>query len=395
MVKICAQNGHEGAVSQFGNAALGGEGLTSDQPIFVQGADGRLTRMERGPYQDEADLQLLVAQNPELLGAGSADDILLIRREQSVADTEAGGGRWSLDHLFVTRDATPVLVEVKRASDTRIRREVVGQMMDYAANGAAYWRIEDLRASFEAQCRDDNIDPVARMAAFLGEEREEESFWEQVAASLKSGRIRMLFVADEIPSELAIIVEFLNEHMTSEVLAVEIRPYHGDNGMRTLVPRVIGNTERARAQKPGSRARLPRIERDEWIRENVKAADVEHFLQVIDLLERIGGEVGVTVSQGSLYVRWMDVTGVYVYPFNLWPDRIYINYSNVKARPGLVDEAARRNFHDRFAAAVGAVNGSNLDGQPHIPLEALYCPEMRATFETVARKFVQKSLHAE
>ena len=29
----------------------------------------------------------------------------------------------------------PTLVEVKRSSDTRIRREVVGQMLDYAANG--------------------------------------------------------------------------------------------------------------------------------------------------------------------------------------------------------------------------------------------------------------------
>lgn len=369
--------------------------MTSDQPIFVQGADGRLTRMERGPYQDEADLQLLVAQNPELLGAGSADDILLIRREQSVADTEAGGGRWSLDHLFVTRDATPVLVEVKRASDTRIRREVVGQMMDYAANGAAYWRIEDLRASFEAQCRDDGIDPIARMAAFLGEDTEEESFWEQVAASLKSGRIRMLFVADEIPSELAIIVEFLNEHMTPEVLAVEIRPYHGDNGMRTLVPRVIGNTERARAQKQGGRPRLPRIDREDWIAQNVKPEDLERFMLMVDLFEHIGGTVDVTVSQASLYCRITDAADAHVYPFNLWHDRIYINFSYVKNRQSLADEATRRAVHERFVDAVGDVNGNNVDGQPHILLATLDDPKKRAAFEAVARDFIAKAKEGE
>ena len=40
--------------------------------------------------------------------------------------------RWSLDHLFVSRTGIPVLIEVKRASDTRLRREVVGQLLDYA-----------------------------------------------------------------------------------------------------------------------------------------------------------------------------------------------------------------------------------------------------------------------
>ena len=47
-------------------------------------------------------------------------------------------GRWSLDHLFVTRDGVPVLVELKRAMNSRLRREVVGQILDYAANATAY-----------------------------------------------------------------------------------------------------------------------------------------------------------------------------------------------------------------------------------------------------------------
>jgi hypothetical protein len=34
-----------------------------------------------------------------------------------------------------TKTPVPTLLEVKRSSDTRIRREVVGQMLDYAANG--------------------------------------------------------------------------------------------------------------------------------------------------------------------------------------------------------------------------------------------------------------------
>ena len=63
---------------------------------------------------------------------------------------ETGGlDRWSVDHLFIDQDAVPTIVEVKRASDTRIRREVVGQMLDYAANGVVNWPAESLRARFE------------------------------------------------------------------------------------------------------------------------------------------------------------------------------------------------------------------------------------------------------
>jgi hypothetical protein len=38
-------------------------------------------------------------------------------------------------------------LEVKRSSDTRIRREVVGQMLDYAANGASFVRRGDTAAT--------------------------------------------------------------------------------------------------------------------------------------------------------------------------------------------------------------------------------------------------------
>ncbi|KOG37546.1 hypothetical protein [Streptomyces decoyicus] len=33
----------------------------------------------------------------------------------------------------------PTLVQVERDADTRVRREVVGRMLNYLANGACYW----------------------------------------------------------------------------------------------------------------------------------------------------------------------------------------------------------------------------------------------------------------
>src|SRR5712692_1756730 len=73
--------------------------------------------------------------------------------KRACPSAEGGGGRWPVDHLFLDQDAIPTLVEVKRSSDTRIRREVVGQMLDYAANAVVYWPVDHLYAQFETQCR--------------------------------------------------------------------------------------------------------------------------------------------------------------------------------------------------------------------------------------------------
>lgn len=42
-----------------------------------------------------------------------------------------------------------MFVEVRRASDTRSRREVVAQMLDYAGNGSVFWTPEQLRGWVE------------------------------------------------------------------------------------------------------------------------------------------------------------------------------------------------------------------------------------------------------
>ena len=138
---------------------------------------GALNRMVEVPYEAEDVLQERLADYPGLLAGDSADlavDWLLIQREIGIAESDEGGARWSLDHLFVDSDAVPTLVEVKRSSDSRIRREVVGQMLDYAANGAAVWSQETIRTSFELATEREGSDPESKLAYFLGEDEQPE-----------------------------------------------------------------------------------------------------------------------------------------------------------------------------------------------------------------------------
>jgi hypothetical protein len=217
--------------------------------------DGELIEMTEDLYDREALLQRDLADFPKLL-AGDQMDVanprrwMLIAREASVPDKKGGNERWSADHLFVDQDAIPTIVEVKRSTDTRGRREVAGQMLDYVSHATLYWEAEGLRDTFRDTCEDRDVSSDQVLAEFLEDDQDEiDGFWNRVEANLRSGNVRLLFVADEIPSELKRIVEFLNEQMaTAEVLAVEVTPYtSGDQ--TAYVPRLYGQTEEARQSK--------------------------------------------------------------------------------------------------------------------------------------------------
>jgi hypothetical protein len=219
--------------------------------IFLVHGDGQLVEMKEQPYDSEDLLQGYLATYPNLLvgdqiNPGQPLKWLLVTREASVLSEEGGGARWSVDHLFLDQNAVPTIVEVKRSSDTRIRREVVGQMLDYAANAVVYWQIEALRSQFEKHWGEN---AEQQLFSFLGADSDPEQFWQQVKTNLQAGKVRLIFVADIIPVELRRIVEFLNEQMDpAEVLAVEIKQYSGE-GLKTFVPTVMGLTAEAQQRK--------------------------------------------------------------------------------------------------------------------------------------------------
>lgn len=129
-------------------------------------------------------------------------------------------------------------------------------MLDYAANGTAYWTVDSIRASFESNCISQEKDPDQEIRDRLGESVDPSKFWTQVKTNLEAQKLRLLFVADVIPRELKRIVEFLNRQMNpSEVLALELKQFSGENGLRTLAPTLFGQTEEARVQKSASGGR--------------------------------------------------------------------------------------------------------------------------------------------
>ena len=332
--------------------------------IYLVQTDSSLVELGEQGYVTEDILQRFLADYPHLMPGDQVDPSsprrwLFIQREAAVPSEEGGSGRWALDHLFLDQDAIPTLVEVKRASDTRIRREVVGQMLDYAANAVVYWPGDSIRAQFERRCIEESKEPHEELVAFLGETGDAEAFWRQAKENLLAGRIRMIFVADVIPMELLRIIEFLNGQMDpAQVMALEVRQFVGQ-GLTALVPKVVGQTAAA-LQKKGSTGQS---EKRQWNensfftalteRQSPESASVARTLLDWARGQHLRIWWGQGKQDGSFYPM-LDHAGDTHWTISVWTyARVYVQFDRLAApsrqRNGApsMNEAARHELLDR------------------------------------------------
>lgn len=345
--------------------------------IFLVGPDQKLVEMTEAPYDREDILQRLLATYPNLLAGDQINPSaprrwLLVTRELSVPDEEAGGRRWSLDHLFLDQEAIPTLVEVKRSTDTRARREVVAQMLDYAANAVAYLPVEELRQNFERTCRESGVASEDMLGTLIGPDADPDAFWLSVRTNLEAGRIRLIFVADTIPSELRRIVEFLNQQMNpAEVLAIEVKQYIG-GGLQTLVPRVTGQTALAQRKKSGTGSAANIASPDAFfaaMAEKCSPEEVTVARKIWDWACTQGCEPGLARASYFLCVR----TGAERhYPFFVLPEGlIRIGFQYLTAKPPFDDPEKALELLRRLAALPGATLPEKPAGRPAFPISLL------------------------
>jgi hypothetical protein len=351
--------------------------------IYLLKKDSKLLVMEEAAYDSERLLQKLLADHPDLLAGDQIDADeprrwLLVTREIAIPGEPEGAGRWSLDHLFLDQDAIPTLVEVKRSSDTRIRREVIGQMLDYAANAVAYWPVEEIKSKFESRCKDDGDDPETEPLRLIGEGQDISAFWQSVKTNLQAGRVRLLLIADEIPTELRRVVEFLNSQMDpAEVLAIEIKQFVGEN-LKTLVPRVVGQTEAARQKKNVDRGETRQWDESSFFsalsqrRGEEEAAVAQRLL---DWAQQHALRVwcGPGKKDGSFFPSYINRFGQH-FLFSVWTyGSVEIQFQHMR-RPPFIEEGKRKELAQRLSAIGVSISDDALKKRPTFGLSLLLTP---------------------
>jgi hypothetical protein len=346
--------------------------------IFLIRGDA-LVELHATGYANESVLQELIARFPNLL-AGDESSLaatrrwLLVGRERGLPDQEDGAARWAVDHLLLDQDAIPTIVEVKLAHDTRIRREVVGQMLDYAANAVVYWPIERLRETFTRDCHAADRDPAALVAETAGEDADVDAFWQRAEENLRAGKLRLVFVADEIPRELRRVIEFLNGQMLAEVIGLEVKQYTAE-GVTTLVPSLVGQTAEAETRKghPPSR---------QWNAEaffralagRQPAAEVAAARALYDWTLTHGWTA--SFGRGAEYGSWAPVltsNGSDYRPLTLYTTgSIAIPFQTLASRPPFDNRDTRRQLMDRLNEIAGVtISADSIDRYPSFRLSTI------------------------
>jgi hypothetical protein len=377
--------------------------------IYFLPEGGGLRPMAETSYANEDLLQKLLEDHPDLLAGDQINRTeprrwVLVTREVAVPDSQESGGRWSLDHLFLDQDGIPTLVEVKRSSDTRIRREVVGQMLDYAANAVAYWSIEKIRSLFDQRVEAVGGDPSAEIAALLQEPDASperiSGYWQVVNTNLQAGRLRLVFLADTIPNELRQIVEFLNGQMSpAEVLAIELKQFAGEGGT-VMVPRVMGQTAAAqRAKSVGSQEKRLWDEGSFFAEMKARHGDGIHdaarslhgWCEATGLELRFGtGRVDGSITAGlPMTSAKGKPPGLFVMGTN---GRITISLDVIRRLPPF-DESKHMDALVERLRKIPEVKLSAADPYPSIPVAPLLQEEAMAVFKD-AMKWVVDEIRA-
>jgi hypothetical protein len=192
-------------------------------------------------HKSEDELQALLATSPDLLPGSETGLPMAVARELSVAP-----GR--IDVVGVDVDGQLTLCECKLAANPGARREVVGQLLEYAG-ALRGMDFDDFSARFEARAGRPLLVAVSDIA---GEGFDEEAFLAQVAENLEAGRFRLVVVVDRITDALKQTVTYLNDHLDGPVIALELA-YLRDGEVEMLIPAVYGE-EIAERKEPARRA---------------------------------------------------------------------------------------------------------------------------------------------
>jgi len=247
--------------------------MKKSEEIFHFNGENMVSLPERPMRQGLFDktledaLQTLLERYPEIIPgkqivADTEDPprFFLLRREMPISG-------WSLDHLFVDQHGVLTLVEAKLIENPESRRDVIGQIIEYAANAVKLWADGKVRQTVSEYFagRGKNLD--SELQVFLGDEGDIDTFWRQVESNLGDGNIRLIIASDEIRPEVRRMIEYLNIEMhRATVLGLELKCFGDDDASIVMVPRIIGQTQAAIDR------RTPQEKPTLWTKDRIKVA---------------------------------------------------------------------------------------------------------------------------
>jgi hypothetical protein len=211
-------------------------------PIVIR-TDSTSQTVTHSPFENENQLENLLAGSPELLQDDGGSDIELVARQVDLRGT----GR--LDLLFVTGEGLPIVVEVKLAANPESRREVLAQAIDYLSSLTAL-TVDEL---------DEKVgNSLEKALRKLTGDAEFDKIWTAVGTNLRAGRARVVVALDEAPLGLERVFRYLARYSDLDIQLLTVQRYFTPNLGEVFVPQLL--VDQASEDKPNMAVSYKSIE---------------------------------------------------------------------------------------------------------------------------------------
>ncbi len=204
------------------------------------GLEGLPLRSGSGALYDEAWLQRLIQDHPALLPIDMIEPALSGPVPICMELPVPSG---FIDNLMITPSGGLVVVETKLWRNPEARREVVGQILDYAKD-LSRWGYEDLQRAVRAARREPEAS-LFDLTVGGGAPHEEAGFIDAVTRNLRLGRMLLMIAGDGIQESAEQLTDFLQRHLGLHftLAMVEMSLWRDPFEGRVLVqPRVLTKT---------------------------------------------------------------------------------------------------------------------------------------------------------
>jgi len=218
------------------------------RPVYInnQTAQHLLRLPLDGRDFNEDWIQRLIHNQPGILPIGEIEPVfsppIAIGREIS---TKAG----YIDNLLISPDGYLTIIETKLWRNPEARREVVGQIIDYAKE-LSKWTFSSLDSAVVAFNRlynnnDNGLLETVREYAELNKS-DEQFFIDNISKNLKRGRFLLLIVGDGIRESVEEMVEYLSQspqyHFTLALIELQVFRFGDEDNQLIVIPQVVTRT---------------------------------------------------------------------------------------------------------------------------------------------------------
>jgi hypothetical protein len=200
--------------------------------VLVKGKGGEWREAKILRFSNERDLQMMLYSSPQLIPVLGE-----LTKTRIFIDEGGLPGSGYTDLIGVDNDGEIHLVECKLATNPEIRREVIGQILEYAS---FLWEMsyEDFDGLFVSRKRKTLKELLAKSVA---EGWEFEAFRKVVTENLKIGNFHLIIAVDKMNDQLGEIIAFLGKRGAGVRLqAIELQRY-AENDTEILVPQLHGD----------------------------------------------------------------------------------------------------------------------------------------------------------